>query len=180
MILGYIIGRFNPIHIGHMHIIEEMMSKSDIPVILIGSSNISMTKENPFSFEERKEILQKIYPSLIILPIPDFGKLKTWVSKVDKLIASVSSSFENVNDIILYTSKKDNDADLRVNWCSMIGHNVQGISERSDGLSATVIREIYFSKKPITEIKKYVHHITFEFLKKYKNTDEYNEALKLY
>jgi cytidyltransferase-like protein len=180
MILGYIIGRFNPIHIGHMSIIEEMMSKSDISVILVGSSNVSMSKENPFSFDERKKMLQKIYPELIILPIPDLGNLNLWVSEVEHLIGTVVSKFSKVEKIVLYTSKKDNDADLRFNWCSMIGHSVCGISEKSGGISATVIRDKFFSKTPMSEIKIYVHEITFNFLKKYKNSTKYDEMLKLY
>lgn len=178
MNLGYIIGRFNPIHIGHMHIIEKMMSESDISVILIGSSNISNTKENPFSFQERKEIIQKIYPTLIILPIPDFGNLKLWVPEVERLVNSVINN--DITEINLYTSKKDTDADLRFNWCSKLGHNIKGIVESSNALSATKIREIYFSNASINKLKEYVHYITFDFLKNYKNSIKYKKLTKQY
>ncbi|MFH8132340.1 MAG: nicotinamide-nucleotide adenylyltransferase [Candidatus Aenigmatarchaeota archaeon] len=51
------IGRFQPFHKGHLHAIKRAMKKFDLTVA-IGSSDKSNTKSNPFSFEERKRMIE--------------------------------------------------------------------------------------------------------------------------
>ena len=50
------IGRFQPLHKGHVNAIRELFKKYDKIVIAIGSTN-KKNAENPFSFQERKSML---------------------------------------------------------------------------------------------------------------------------
>ncbi|HIH38272.1 adenylyltransferase/cytidyltransferase family protein [Candidatus Woesearchaeota archaeon] len=56
------IGRFQPFHLGHLHVIKTYAKRYDL-VIIIGSSNIQNTKENPFTAEERMLMLQTVFSS---------------------------------------------------------------------------------------------------------------------
>lgn len=58
------IGRFQPLHNGHTHIIDEALKGYDALIMLVGSSNEARQVRNPFSFEERERMI-KDYVSLI-------------------------------------------------------------------------------------------------------------------
>jgi nicotinamide-nucleotide adenylyltransferase len=55
---GCLTGRFNPPHKGHVELIKQLLKKVDKLVMGIGSSNLKNTKKNPFSGEERKQMLE--------------------------------------------------------------------------------------------------------------------------
>ena len=58
--LAVYIGRFQPYHNGHVKVIEDGLKIADRVLVLVGSSNSPRTEKNPFTFEERKEILVDI------------------------------------------------------------------------------------------------------------------------
>ncbi len=53
------IGRFQPFHKGHLNTILSIAKTADKIKIVIGSKQFSFTKRNPFTFEERKEMVEK-------------------------------------------------------------------------------------------------------------------------
>lgn len=58
---------------GHQLLIDTGLSLCDNLLILVGSSDKENTVDNPFSYELRKEIINTIYPSIIVRPLPDIG-----------------------------------------------------------------------------------------------------------
>ena len=76
---GLIIGRFQLLHNGHKQMIDTALELCDKVVIYIGSSQESRTYENPFTYEERVNMFNKVFESkinqkrLIIRPLPDIG-----------------------------------------------------------------------------------------------------------
>jgi len=73
--LGFIVGRFQFVHKGHEQLINLGLDLCEKFVVVLGSSNESRTERCPFTFDERKEMLEKIYGKdrLIIVPIFDIG-----------------------------------------------------------------------------------------------------------
>jgi len=72
--VGFTVGRFQFVHKGHEQLIDIGLDLCEKFIVLIGSANESRTSSNPFTFEERKEMLQKIYgDKIIILPLVDLG-----------------------------------------------------------------------------------------------------------
>jgi len=59
--LGFIVGRFQMLHKGHEQLIDMGLSMCERFIILLGSSNEYRTEKNPFTFEERKEMIKTIY-----------------------------------------------------------------------------------------------------------------------
>lgn len=51
------IGRFQMAHKGHEETIKHALEQSDRLVILVGSSDLARDSKNPFTFEERKQVL---------------------------------------------------------------------------------------------------------------------------
>ena len=71
---GVILGRFNPLHKGHVHLIKEALKRCQNVLVFIGSSQESRTSRNPFSYEERKAMLEKVFGKAIAIePLPDLG-----------------------------------------------------------------------------------------------------------
>ena len=56
-----ILGRFNHIHLGHKMLIDESIKKAKKTLVLIGSMQEKGTLRNPFSYDTRKRLIEKIY-----------------------------------------------------------------------------------------------------------------------
>ena len=67
---GLVLGRFQPFHFGHLELIKEMVKEEIEPLICIGSAQHSHTSENPFTAEERKEMIDIVTVSYTHLPSP--------------------------------------------------------------------------------------------------------------
>ena len=81
------IWRLNPPHIWHIKVIKTSLKDNDKTIIFLWSSNIT-DKKNPFSYEDRKNFLEKIFKnkSLIIDFIEDFPSDEIWCKKLWKKI----------------------------------------------------------------------------------------------
>src|SRR5579863_7060301 len=75
------IGRFQPFHLGHKHVVDTALKMAKNVIILVGSANSSRNSRNPFTFEERKEMITNCYRgapmpyhvnSLHVLPLDDY------------------------------------------------------------------------------------------------------------
>ena len=88
---GLFIGRFQPFHLGHLQDIKNALKEADELIMGIGSSNEKHTKYNPFSVEERIEMIDLVLPannisSYTIFPIPDFHDDRKWVEHIETLV----------------------------------------------------------------------------------------------
>lgn len=61
-----VIGRFQPFHNGHKHLIETALATADVDsvLIIIGSTGCAPTSKDPWTVEERKQMIQKSLPDL--------------------------------------------------------------------------------------------------------------------
>ena len=57
--IGVFLSRMQPLHKGHMGMIDKALSENDKVIILIGSTNKEGTIRNPLGIELRREILQE-------------------------------------------------------------------------------------------------------------------------
>ncbi len=55
------IGRFQPLHKGHVKAICELLKKYDKVILAIGSIQEKRTFQNPFSFTERKKMIRSVF-----------------------------------------------------------------------------------------------------------------------
>jgi len=97
---GLLIGRFQPFHKGHLEAVKIGLSKVDNLWIGIGSSNKSNEKRNPFTADERKEmILSSLDPPTLkrvkIFFVPDTGDHEKWTYHVDSIVPPYDLVFSN-------------------------------------------------------------------------------------
>src|SRR3989338_6712962 len=78
------IGRFQPFHNAHLIDIKKVLKEADEVIIAIGSSQEKNTLDNPFSYNERKQMIvntlkKNKIKNYKIYPVPDLYNDKKWV-----------------------------------------------------------------------------------------------------
>ena len=97
---GLLIGRFQPFHLGHLEALQFALSIVDKLWVGLGSSNKSIEKNNPFSAEERKEMIlssidDSIQNKISIFPIPDLDNHVRWIQNIDTIFPDYEIIFSN-------------------------------------------------------------------------------------
>ena len=97
---GFLIGRFQPFHLGHLDAVLFALSKVENLWIGVGSSNKHNEKRNPFTADERREmIVSSIEPSIIdrisIFNIPDVDNHEKWTFEIDQIVPKYDVVFSN-------------------------------------------------------------------------------------
>ncbi|RMW33700.1 MAG: nicotinamide-nucleotide adenylyltransferase [Candidatus Nitrosomarinus sp.] len=97
---GLLIGRFQPFHLGHLEALQFALSKIDKLWLGLGSSNKPMEKTNPFSVEERKQMIMSsiddsIKNKISIFPIPDLDNHVKWIENIDTIVPDYQIVFSN-------------------------------------------------------------------------------------
>lgn len=83
--VGVFLSRMQPLHLGHLGMIDKALSENDKVIIIIGSSNKSKTIRNPINIELRRKILEEVLENryskerkdIIVQDLPD------WTSEDD-------------------------------------------------------------------------------------------------
>ncbi len=91
--VGLLIGRFQPFHKGHLYLIKKALEQVDSLKIGIGSANVT-DENNPYSFEERKKILETVAKTeniknriVSIIPINDHLQSdEIWYEKAKEVV----------------------------------------------------------------------------------------------
>lgn len=151
------VGRFQPFHIGHKFVVDAALEQAEHVVLLVGSANRAASLRDPWSFDERAEMIRKVYPyevgtkKLIIKPLPDtLYNDEAWVSNVQRIVddAALELGFEESQPakIGLIGHSKDKSSyylKLFPQWTSVdVPHEV-GV------FNATDIRKSYFKGAPV-------------------------------
>ena len=101
MKIGILVGRFQPLHKGHIEAIEFAENNSDKLYIIVGSAEKSNQKRNPFTFEERKKMIElamidiKLHESITIVPINDANNHTEWILSIKNVIGAYNIIFTN-------------------------------------------------------------------------------------
>ncbi|MDP7244106.1 MAG: nicotinamide-nucleotide adenylyltransferase [Flavobacteriales bacterium] len=151
---GLFIGRFQPFHLGHLQDIKNALKEVDELVIGVGSSNEERTKENPFTVEERIEMIDLVLPAndisaYTVFPIPDFHDDRKWVEHVETLVPKFD---------VVYTGNKWTER------CFKRKYKIKRVNILK-GVSATIIRNKILKNK---DWQKLVPKEVVEFISKIK------------
>jgi nicotinamide-nucleotide adenylyltransferase len=97
---GLVVGRFQPLHKGHLLVIREVLAQCDELIIVIGSAEDSHTDRNPFTAGERYQMLiSSLTPQelarIFIIPIRDVNRYSVWVNHVESYVPPFDTVFSN-------------------------------------------------------------------------------------
>ena len=65
------IGRFQPYHNGHHHIISQGLQRAEKIIILCGSAHLPVSHRNPWSFQQRKTMILNSFSHADFAPSPE-------------------------------------------------------------------------------------------------------------
>ncbi len=107
------IGRFQPLHHGHIYVLRNILKSYKKVKIGIGSSQLSNTPNDPFTNAERKEFLNAAFKKRNISSnryniyyIPDIFNAKKWVDHVVSIVGEFDAVFSNSDWIrVLFQNK---------------------------------------------------------------------------
>ena len=139
---GLYIGRFQPIHIGHESIIRKMLDECEQIIIAIGSAQENGTERNPFTFEQRADLILNIFYQyalagrLSIIAINDRENPSNDASWGDYLFRNVYNMTGVIPDAIYEGEEEE-----RNTWYDNWRVNIEKVSRTDIPVSATRLRE---------------------------------------
>lgn len=147
--IAVFIGRFQPMHFGHLNVIEEAFERADHVVVLVGSSGSPRCHRNPWTFDERSRMIRESVPShlrkrLQVKALEDAAYNDTrWVQNVQNLVMRSTWEFgyTSVPRVALIGHSKDATSyylKMFPQWDSIEVDNYKN-------LNSTQIRNAYFS-----------------------------------
>ncbi len=162
---GLFIGRFQPMHLGHLKDIKDALKEVDELIIGVGSSKKKNTKENPFSVKERIEMIEYVLSdqdieNYTVFPIPDFQEDKKWVEHVETLVLKFD---------VVFTGNKWTEKCFKKK-----GYKIKKI-KLIKGISSTTIRNRILKNKNWQEL---VPKKTTEYLEKIKGVARIKKIFK--
>lgn len=159
------IGRFNPFHRGHAYVLEQALKTYKLVIVLIGSSGQARAPKNPFTFAERKEMIEAWqvhsgvgfdpktrHTNLVILPSRDVASNNVWIKSVQHSVKSAMRRFCIERDIILtdtyITGSDRDDSTWYLNafpqWKQDLVPAMEHAPGRAADLSATSVRTVLY------------------------------------
>lgn len=184
------IGRFNPFHSGHAEVISRALSRSKNLIILVGSSGLARSIKNPFTYFERKEMIEgwlnKTHSdvNVRILPLYDYPyNDDMWIAQVQELVETEQKlmGLENVQPTLIGSNKDESTWYLQVfgNYFKLDliePSRINGIN-----IDATKIRDSYLDVNS-SIVQAVLPDTTVQFLQKFavSNLEEYTRLKEEY
>lgn len=143
------IGRFQPAHLGHLHVITQALEHADHLLVLIGSSGAPRSHRNPFTFEERRAMVYNSIPShlrkrVLIKPLEDAAYNDArWIHQVQSQVSRAAWEFgyTNIPTVALIGHSKDSSS----YYLRMFPQFDSIEVDNFNNLDSTKIRNAYFS-----------------------------------
>lgn len=175
---GVFILRAQPPHLGHISIINQVLSECRRAIVLLGSADEPRTPKNPFTEGERISMIRGALTEeqnahLSWQPLYDNTYHdEAWVEHVQKQVKAITMDYGSGDrsSVALYGHNKD-----KTSWYLKAfpqWERVEVPGYHSDHLSSTRIRSLYF-KGEMSYVKGAVPESTYQFLRGFKETDEY-------
>ncbi|WP_457752892.1 nicotinamide-nucleotide adenylyltransferase [Thermococcus sp.] len=158
---GLFVGRFQPVHNGHIKALEFVFSQVDEVIIGIGSAQASHTLKNPFTTSERMEMLiraldeARFQRKYYLIPLPDINFNAIWATYVVSMVPKFDVVFTGNSLVAQLFREKGYDVIVQPMF-------------RKDILSATEIRKRMIEGKPWEEL---VPKSVAEYIKEIKGVE---------
>ncbi|MEO1049849.1 MAG: NUDIX domain-containing protein [Bacteroidota bacterium] len=88
-ITGVIIARFQTpyLHEGHTELIEQVNTKHNKVIIILGVAPLLGSRRSPYDFHTREKMIKKAFPEVVVLPLADHPSDDSWSYNLDQLLA---------------------------------------------------------------------------------------------
>jgi bifunctional NMN adenylyltransferase/nudix hydrolase len=184
--IGVFIGRLQPLHNAHLAVIQLALSEVDHLIIVLGSSCQAKTVKNPWTTEERENMIRACLPCALndrvsIVAAKDYlYNDNLWLTALQSSLSTVTVRRDEGDvfvtrdydlddcNVILYGHDKDRSTfylHLFPKW------SFREVGNLGD-IDATRVREFFFRKDTL-DLKRFLPEPVFERLKSEIGTPEY-------
>lgn len=97
------IGRFQPLHNGHLDVVAKALDTAERLIILVGSANLARDTRNPFTYEERASLIraaivgrfgEEVLTRVVVNALPDSPyDLQEWIETVQMTVKLNTAPF---------------------------------------------------------------------------------------
>jgi len=172
-----LIGRFQPFHSAHLEIVKRATALCEQLIIIAGSAKQPRTYKNPFSFEERAEMIKNATRGLSIQihvepNVDTIYNDQAWAVRVQGIV----SKYRVLGLPVGIIGHKKDDSSFYLDMFPQWGYeNVELI----EFLSAVDIRDLYFkSSVNYKFIKGVLPETTYDFLLDFAHTEDYRQIIR--
>lgn len=166
------IGRFEPLHIGHCDVITSALKQSKRLILLVGSAHQPRTIKNPWTFEERREMIARfaddmnIADRIVVLPLRDYSSDQLWAAEVQNLVDGVVPF--NASVALIGHSKDASSYYLNMfpQW-SRVEHDM------SIHVSATDLRKVLFQDLTVQFLRGVLPDSSYQFIAEFIKTPDF-------
>ena len=180
------IGRFQPFHNGHKAVIDAALQQAHEVVIVVGSSFAARNIRNPFTFEERKAMIEACFtdpkyftyagaqgriktPRVKVVPVSDYPyDDNKWVNAIQRI---VDETIPHAKDVGLIGHSKDSTSyylNIFPRWKDHV--EVPNVN----GINATDIREkVLAAKWPRETLGRLMPKASLNIMEQVVYADEY-------
>jgi bifunctional NMN adenylyltransferase/nudix hydrolase len=143
--LAVVIGRMQPLHLGHQALLREALRVADKVLVVLGSSDQARDPKNPFTWQERSHFVAASIPKsewsrVSICPVRDFHDDARWASAVRRAAASVEGVSSSPGKIALVGCFKDASSAYLNRFPGWTLHALP----KSHDIDATSLRKVLF------------------------------------
>lgn len=175
--ISFVIGRFQPFHIGHKQLIDKALLNGKRVVVFIGSSDKSRTKSDPFTAEERMDIISSCFEDkelrrIVFVALPDFDTDKEWL---DHIVSSLVLIRQDSSTFTFVCSSKDPSTALNNSLVSQIPCIDTYTTHPYQKVNATDIRSLLEEKKLLCDIPGLIKETFFKLGEYRKRVEWYSE-----
>lgn len=163
------IGRFSPFHAGHRRVAELALQQAKHLLVLVGSSYQARTIKNPFTFEERHQmILASLDPQYVarttVRPLRDFlYNEQQWISQVQQNVDLTASSLGKAEPKIGLIGFEKDDSSYYLKIFPQYDFIDVGINYQHQ-IDATTIRKLWLSGQSPNFTRSAINSFVHEFI----------------
>jgi bifunctional NMN adenylyltransferase/nudix hydrolase len=163
------IGRFQPPHRGHLNVLKSALSQAGRVCVLIGSTDKPRTIKDPFSFDERRQMLLSLLDEterarVTIAPVQDSTYNDVdWLRWVQDAVAAELGDVARGKVGLIGHEKDASSSYLRMfpQWTLVE-------ADATEDISATEIREQYFAERANSFVSWAVPAPVFDWLERFR------------
>lgn len=179
-----LIGRFQPLHNAHLELARKASKLADQLIVIVGSAKQPSTFKNPWSYQERKEMIRQAIDveldesrmdleELVIEPnIDTIYNNGAWASRVHEIVARHTNKGDKIGII-------GHDKDLTSFYLNMFPQWGREEIDLIEPLNATEIRNLYFRRDANPGyIAGVIPETTQKFLEAWAKTERFEKIVQ--
>ena len=176
-----VIGRFQPPHNGHKYLIEEALKIAENVIVLVGSAKSSVSIKNPFTYVDRREMINKMMADttnlnrLIIKPLKDFiYNDELWVQEVQR---TVYAELDRMTDKVVLVGHTKDDSSFYLKMFPQWSYEEIPLNEK---LNATDVRDLLFKGHSLSYLSGVVPDPVFKMISSLVRTGQLESLFEEY